>query len=255
MNAGSPAPAAPQPTAVAADAQRLFVAIRIAPAAANQLAQTADQLARRANNNKIDVRWVAPVNYHITLAYLGWARALAHEAVVDVMDEMAAGLAPFELRLSKLGGFPNAQMAKVLWAGVEDASGHLDHMVGVARSRLAKLGFTVADADRPFHPHVTLGRLTAPGPISDLILPWAEQMFSICVVGSVYLLNSSGKSSAYVYDDVAKKVLDSADHRLQKDIRRHTEQVLTSATTHGDSHKETETDDGWPRGQGPSYDS
>jgi RNA 2',3'-cyclic 3'-phosphodiesterase len=232
-------------------AQRLFVAVRLGPAAANQLAQTADQLARRAHNNKIDVRWVAPVNYHITLAYLGWARAHAHEAVVDVMDEMCGSLAPFDIRIAKLGGFPNQDLASVIWAGVQDGSGQLQRWVMIARQRLSALGFTVAGADQPFIPHITLGRCSAAGPISDLILPWHEQMFSGSVVDTVYLLNSSGKSSAYVYDDVAKRVLFRADQRLKAGIERHTEQVLISASTHGEH---AETDDGWPRGQGPSYD-
>jgi 2'-5' RNA ligase len=205
------------------EAQRLFIAVRLPPATANQLATTADQLARRASNNKITVRWVEPVNYHITLAYLGWARPHAADAVHDVVDEICRDQAPFELRIGKLGGFPDENAASVIWAGVEDASGALQ---------------------RPFVAHVTLGRLSPPNAISDLILPWREQMFSTSVIGSVELLDSNVKTGVYVYSTVMKKVLIGAQNRVQAALQRQTDSV---------NRTEAETDDGWPKGQGPSY--
>ncbi len=224
------------------DAQRLFIAVRLPPATANQLATTADQLARRASNNKITVRWVEPVNYHITLAYLGWARPHAADAVHDVVEDICRDQAPFELRIGKLGGFADENAASVIWAGVEDASGALQRMANAARSAVGKLGFAIEP--RPFVAHVTLGRLTLPSAISELILPWREQMFSTSVIGSVELLDSNIKTGVYVYSTVMKKVLVGAQNRVQVALRRQTDSV---------NRTEAETDDGWPKGQGPSY--
>ncbi len=224
------------------DAQRLFIAVRLPPATANQLATTADQLARRASNNKVAVRWVEPVNYHITLAYLGWARPHAADAVHDVVNEICRDQAPFELRIGKLGGFADETAASVIWAGVDDASGALQRLAHAARSGASALGFTIDP--RPFVAHVTLGRLNPPSAISDLILPWREQMFSTSVIGSVELLDSNVKTGVYVYSTVMKKVLKGAQNRVQAALRRQTDSV---------NRTEAETDDGWPKGQGPSY--
>ncbi|MBP9084768.1 MAG: RNA 2',3'-cyclic phosphodiesterase [Kofleriaceae bacterium] len=224
------------------DAQRLFIAVRLPPATANQLATTADQLARRASNNKVVVRWVEPVNYHITLAYLGWARPHAADAIHDVIDDICCDQAPFELRIGKLGGFADENAASVIWAGVEDASGALERLANAARMRASELGFTMDP--RPFVAHVTLGRLNPPGAISDLILPWREQMFSTSMIGSVELLDSNVKTGVYVYSTIMKKVLKGAQNRVQAALRRQTDSV---------NRAEAETDDGWPKGQGPSY--
>ena len=224
------------------DAQRLFIAVRLPPATANQLATTADQLARRASNNKVTVRWVEPVNYHITLAYLGWARPHAADAVHDVVEEICRDQAPFELRIGKLGGFADENAASVIWAGVEDGSGALQRMANAARSGVSKLGFAIES--RPFVAHVTLGRLNPPSAISELILPLREQMFSTSVIGSVELLDSNIKTGVYVYSTVMKKVLIGAQNRVQVALRRQTDSV---------NRTEAETDDGWPKGQGPSY--
>ena len=230
------------PTSAAPDAQRLFIAVRMPPATANQLATTADQLARRASNNKVTVRWVEPVNYHITLAYVGWARPHAADAIHDVIDDICCDQAPFELRIGKLGGFPDEHAASVIWAGVEDASGALERIANAARSRATALGFTIDQ--RPFVAHVTLGRLNPPSAISDVISPWREQMFSTSVIGSVELLDSNVKTGVYVYSTVMKKVLKGTRNRVPAALWRQTDSVLRT---------EAETDDGWPKGQGPSY--
>lgn len=210
-------------TSPSPDAQRLFIAVRLPPATANQLATTADQLARRASNNKVAVRWVEPVNYHITLAYLGWARPHVADAVHDVVDEICRDQAPFELRIGKLGGFAEETAASVIWAGVEDASGALQRLANAARSGVSALGFAIEA--RPFVAHVTLGRLNPANAISDVILPWREQMFSTSVIGSVELLDSNVKTGVYVYSTVMKKVLIGAQNRVQAVLRRQTDSV------------------------------
>ena len=54
--------------------KRLFVGVRVSVQTANALAQCAEQLARRAKDAHIDVQWVPPINYHLTLKFLGWVQ-------------------------------------------------------------------------------------------------------------------------------------------------------------------------------------
>ena len=63
----------------------------------------------------------------------------------------------------------------MLWAGVEDASGELARLADATAAAMAELGF--ARDRRPYHPHVTLGRLREPAAVGELLLPLAEQVF------------------------------------------------------------------------------
>src|SRR5690606_15476156 len=54
--------------------KRLFVGIRVSVQTANALAAAAETLQRRARDAGLDLKWVAPVNYHVTLKFLGWTR-------------------------------------------------------------------------------------------------------------------------------------------------------------------------------------
>jgi RNA 2',3'-cyclic 3'-phosphodiesterase len=232
-----------------AQPQRLFIAVRLPPPAANQMATTADQLARRASVNKMTVRWVEPVNYHITVAYLGWSRPHAADAVHDLVNEICDRVEPFDVRIGKLGGFASDDNASVIWAGVDDNHGVLKTMAAAAQRGAAAMGFSM-DA-RPYVPHLTLGRIATPSTISELILPWREQMFSTCVIGSVELLDSNTKTGVYVYSQVMKKVLIKAEKGSAQAFDRQTASVHQAhATTGADA---LETDDGWPKGQGPNY--
>src|SRR5690242_3040322 len=108
---------------------RLFVGVRISVATANALAACAETLARRARDAGIDVRWVSPANYHVTLKFLGWARASTIGAIRDGLGiavcEAASALAARgggrpAFRTVRLGAFASLDKANVVWAGVED---------------------------------------------------------------------------------------------------------------------------------------
>ena len=106
--------------------------------------------------------------WHLTLAFLGKMRAEHSADVVAVGEAAAAAVGRATLRLEGAGGFPDAERAKVLWAGV---AGDVD----VLRTLAAKLAEGCREAglpaeDRELVPHLTLARLSEPAPIPDSIL-------------------------------------------------------------------------------------
>src|SRR6185312_3296506 len=101
------------------DGKRLFLGVRVSVATANALAQCAEQLARRAKDANVDVRWASPTSYHATLKFLGWTRSDAIVAVRDAAQAAVAGVQPFRFRTSRLGAFPSLDKASVIWAGIE----------------------------------------------------------------------------------------------------------------------------------------
>jgi len=249
--------------------KRLFVGVRTSVAAANTLAGCAETLGRRARDAQVDLRWVAPVNYHVTLAFLGWTGLEAIGRVRDALEAAigearsrgvgplttlpagreaspvgsTAGESRSSFRTSRLGAFPSLDHASVLWAGIEwgTALTVLARSVGEA---MADLGFP-RDA-RPFHPHVTLARLRSPRAIREIVLPMAEQMFGDTRIDAVTLFESETKSSGSIYRDVCRIPFKSSENAPETAVRRQ-----TGAVEQGDETQDTtdtDTDDGWPRG-------
>ena len=211
------------------DHKRLFIGIRVSVQTANALTQAAETLQRRCKDARIDPKWVAPVNYHVTLKFLGSTREDAVGAVRDALAAAVVGVEPFKFRTARLGAFPSLEKASVVWAGVE---GPLDDLARRIDAAMAGIGYPAEK--RAFHAHVTLARLRETRPLKDVVLPLSEQMFSDTRVDGVTLFESETKSSGSVYRDL---------HRIVFKTPEKTSERQTGAVDLGD-----ETDDGWPRG-------
>lgn len=227
--------------------KRLFVGARISVATANALAGCAETLARRARDAGVELKWVAPVNYHVTLAFLGWTGLEAIGRVCDALAAAAAGESRMTFRTARLGAFPSLDHASVLWAGIEDGAA----LTGLARSigdAMAGLGFR--RDNRPFHAHVTIARLRFPRGIREIVLPMAEQMFGETRIDAVTLLESETKPTGSVYREVQRIPFDRASRPPLEGSQRQTD-ALERGTPEREPD-DTLTDDGWPRGQGPT---
>lgn len=211
--------------------KRLFVGVRVSVQTANALAAAAETLQRRARDARIELKWVAPVNYHVTLKFLGWTRDDTIGAVRDALDGALTGVAPLSFRTARLGAFGSLDKASVVWAGVD--GNRLDEVGARVEDAMAALGFS--RESRPFHAHVTLARLPESRPVKDLVLPLSEQMFSDTRIDGVTLFESETKSSGSVYREL---------HRIGFKPPETTEKRHTGAVELGD-----DTDDGWPRGR------
>jgi 2'-5' RNA ligase len=224
--------------------KRLFVGLRVSVGTANALAGAAETLARRARDAGADIRWVAPVNYHLTLKFLGWTREDAIGEIVDALESSAAQVPRFTIKCARIGGFPSIDKASVLWAGVEEQSGALAQLAKQIEDGTARLGF--APEKRSFHPHVTLGRLRETRPLKEVVLPLSEQMFGDTRIDSLTLFESETKSSGSVYKELQRVTFKTASERSVSGSERQTPEVNLDPSKR--SSAEPDTDDGWPRG-------
>jgi 2'-5' RNA ligase len=102
------------------------------------------------------VQWETAAALHLTLQFVGdWP--------ADRTQELAAAAAavrwsPFTLQISGVGAFPDLRRPRLLWAGVEQVQPLLE-LVGTLAARLSALD--IQREDRPFRPHISLGRVTA----------------------------------------------------------------------------------------------
>jgi 2'-5' RNA ligase len=210
--------------------KRLFVGARVSVATANALAACAEMLQRRARDAGVELKWVSPVNYHVTLKFLGWTRDEVAPAVVDAVGRACEGVAPIKVRTARLGAFASVERATVVWAGVDDG-GALAELAKRIDAATTALGFA-ADT-RPHHPHVTLARLREPRPVRELVLPVAEQAFGDTRLDAVTVFESETRAAGAVYREVARTAFRPASQASDRPV------VAT----------DDDTDDGWPRGR------
>jgi 2'-5' RNA ligase len=134
---------------------RTFIAIELNEATHRALGELQAQL--RHERAAHFVRWVAPENIHITLKFLGAVDAATVPALQRAIADTCAGTPPFTLTIEGIGVFPNLRRPNVVWVG---AGGQVEIAVQLAQKiegACAALGF--ARDDRPFAPHLTLGRV------------------------------------------------------------------------------------------------
>ncbi|NDY41791.1 RNA 2',3'-cyclic phosphodiesterase [Dissulfurirhabdus thermomarina] len=132
---------------------RTFLAIDLPPAQRKALEAARRSLERAGG----DVRWVPAANVHLTLKFLGGVPAGGLPRVLEAAAAACRGRAPFRLSVEGLGVFPGWHRPRVLWAGVGGDIPALAALHAAIESELAAAGFPAEE--RPFRPHLTLGRV------------------------------------------------------------------------------------------------
>jgi RNA 2',3'-cyclic 3'-phosphodiesterase len=101
--------------------------------------------------------WVREAGLHVTVKFLGDVDSTQLKPIISCMTTIAQHCHPFSLSLAGVGVFPHESSPRVLWVGVQDASGDLQRMQQALDAQLMQLGFP--SENRPFAPHLTLARL------------------------------------------------------------------------------------------------
>jgi 2'-5' RNA ligase len=140
---------------------RGFVAVPLPEAIRYQAAAVIERL-RGAG----EVRWTATANFHLTLKFLG-------DVEPRVLPDLAAGLAavtrraaPFDIQLGGVGAFPRVDRPQVVWIGVAAGQEALAALAAGVECACVHAGFT--REERPFHAHLTLGRVKSTSGTGDL---------------------------------------------------------------------------------------
>lgn len=132
---------------------RTFIAIPFIEQAYQELAQLQDKLCK----SNADVKWVEPANIHLTLKFLG---EIDDEQVVKIktsLDEIVKNHRPFNIHLAKIGAFPKLSYPRVVWVAIDEGCQECKTLAKSIEEAMEKLGFK--KEERPFSPHLTLGRV------------------------------------------------------------------------------------------------
>jgi 2'-5' RNA ligase len=182
---------------------RLFVAVELDEYVRSQLRDIQEGLRRSCDG----VRWIPPVQLHVTLRFLGEVPDADVPALSDAVARGAADGAPFSMALAGCGCFPPRGQVRIVWAGIHEPSGMLLKSAEAINREIDRLGYP--RERRPFSPHITIGRVREDR--SGGRIRAAAEAFSFREteqsVASVTLMQSVLSPKGPTYTPVSKAIL------------------------------------------------
>jgi RNA 2',3'-cyclic 3'-phosphodiesterase len=149
---------------------RAFIAIELPDSVKSFLKQISAELKLCGGN----VKWVRPESIHLTLKFLGSVSTNLLPRIQEAASPLFRDQKPTRLQVSGLGAFPGLRKPRVVWAGLEDPAGVLIPLAGRLETALEPLGFQ--KENRPFNPHLTLGRFKSNERSAELIETIRQKM-------------------------------------------------------------------------------
>jgi RNA 2',3'-cyclic 3'-phosphodiesterase len=183
---------------------RSFIAIEI-PAG---IRQEIKKLLADFQNTEADVKWVRPEGIHLTLKFLGSVKEDMVEKVALAVRPVVEAWRPFRLKAHGVGCFPGIRNPRVLWIGLEQEEGSAVRLQQEIERKTAELGFS--PEDRPFHPHLTLGRVRSPkgrNPLIRMLKTNSQTELSSFQVDRVILFRSDLRPGGSVYTKLHEFVM------------------------------------------------
>jgi 2'-5' RNA ligase len=138
---------------------RLFIALHLEGSIRNQLSRL--QAGLRTADASREVRWVDPEAMHLTLRFLGETPEPAVPGLVAALGARLEGKRCIRLGLAGIGGFPSLKRPRVVWVGLGGELATLGVLQQQIESAVTAAGWPAEN--RPFQPHLTLGRVRNPG--------------------------------------------------------------------------------------------
>ncbi len=136
--------------------QRIFIAFKTPP----EVIATLADIVMRLRSAAPRVRWEPPDKFHCTIKFLGNVDTGIVEDIGSDIRGIVAASPVFQVTYATVGAFPNRRAPRVVWIGCSEPTGVLARMKSELDTTLAPRGFEVED--RPFSPHLTLGRVKDP---------------------------------------------------------------------------------------------
>jgi 2'-5' RNA ligase len=178
---------------------RLFTAIELTESARAAIAGEQRALGRGMGQ----LRLVRPEQMHLTLVFIGEVSASRAAAIADLMTGDIP-VQPFRIGFGGLGAFPARGAPRVLYLDVVTGMSAAIDLHDKVADRLVSAG--VRRDERPFHPHLTLGRWRESRP-SDRPGVCARTQVAAVEVDRVTLFQSRLSSSGSAYTRLASSRL------------------------------------------------
>jgi 2'-5' RNA ligase len=134
------------------DQWRCFVGVPIGEPLSEALRDAVEPLRAAASAEVDHLRWIDPLAWHLTLAFLGPVDRDRVPGLVEAIRRVAADHAPFAIPTGGLGAFPSRREVRILWFGLADRSRRLAELAVAVRLAVG------CETASPFRAHLTLAR-------------------------------------------------------------------------------------------------
>jgi 2'-5' RNA ligase len=143
---------------------RAFIAITFP----EELRGKVQKLQERIEMTDADISFVGKDELHYNIKFLGEINEAQADAVKAVLGEVAGQFTAFKLHAAGFGAFPSSQYARVVWISAKEGSQQLKAIAELLDLKLSEIGFK--KEERPFEPHLTVGRVRSARNKPELIL-------------------------------------------------------------------------------------
>lgn len=184
--------------------KRVFVGLPVTAAARRAV----DGVIRELGEDCSGVRWSLPEDLHVTLAFLGSVEESRIDDLVEAMVGSVHGAESFGVAVTGVGAFPDDEAPKVVWVGLADGRSALAALQQSVAEAYADLGFDFDD--RPFVPHITIGRVGRPesrSMVARAMWPHRRRELGAMAVTEVALYASQPDPAGSRYRVLASAVL------------------------------------------------
>ncbi len=106
------------------------------------------------------IHWTRPEGLHLTLKFFGNVAASSMDEIGERLACYTRETASLRLRATGVGVFPDLDRPRVIWIGIGGDTQPLEKLQQRIEDGFTALGF--AKENRPFRPHLTLGRVKTP---------------------------------------------------------------------------------------------
>jgi 2'-5' RNA ligase len=175
---------------------RSFLAIEL-PEALKEVILGYIQVLRQVPSQ---IKWVSAHQNHLTLKFFGSIAPETVGRISQALVKVVSDNPQFDLALKGIGAFPNLFRPRVIWTGLGGDTEKLRGFFQTIDQALVPLG--IPQEERPFHPHLTLGRNKinqVNEPLYRLLSNWPEKESPSFRVEEVVLFQSDLKPSGPVY--------------------------------------------------------
>jgi 2'-5' RNA ligase len=175
---------------------RSFLAIELPGSILRKIGEVQGSL----RSSRADVRWTNPEAIHLTLKFFGNIEESRIDPILKSIEGPIQNTQPFSLKVRGVGAFPHLKNPRVIWIGLVDESEALTTLQKQIEIYLEKIGFQ--REDRPFRPHLTLGRMKSSRGKEELaegMERYREKEFGDFGVERMVLFKSDLKPSGPIY--------------------------------------------------------
>jgi len=184
---------------------RAFLAIEPPENILNEISRLQEKLKREINGR---LSWTRPQGQHLTLKFFGDISKEDINSICATVQKRVVAEQKLNLKVEKMGVFPDARRPRVLWCGV---TGDVEKLITLQKkldADFAALGFL--EEDRSFKAHLTLARIKDPRDItgmSEALKKYDSFKAGEFVADKLFLFQSKLSPQSAVYTKLAEFAL------------------------------------------------